>query len=62
MKKQELVEEIEAFAAARASGNTLLAQRQKASLEHTLSRLLDDLPEVTQEASQPELKQLPGIP
>jgi hypothetical protein len=46
MNKQLLIDEIEAFAAARASGNPLLIQRQIVNLERLLAQLPDELPKV----------------
>lgn len=43
MTKQHLVQEIEAYAAARASGNTTLIQRSIAALQQALSALPDEL-------------------
>lgn len=43
MTKQQLVQEIEAYAAARASGNTTLIQRSIAALQQALSALPDEL-------------------
>lgn len=45
MKKSELIDEINAFAAARASGNPLLSQRQAQVVEEIMSKLPDELPE-----------------
>lgn len=47
MQKTELVDEINAFAAARASGNPLLLTRQAAKLEELMSRLPDEVEERT---------------
>lgn len=45
MKIVELLVEIEAYAAAKASGNQLLLERQKQVLETALNRLPEELPE-----------------
>jgi hypothetical protein len=45
MKTVELLVEIEAYAAAKASGNQLLLQRQKQMLETALNKLPEELPE-----------------
>lgn len=49
MKKDALILEIEAYAAAHKSQNALLMQRQAAALNGLLESLPDDLPEKTKE-------------
>ena len=54
MTKSSLIDEINAFAAARASGNPLLIQRQAQMLESAMSKLPEELPEVmTPEVESP---------
>lgn len=43
MTKQQLIEEIEGYAAAKATGNITLIQRQAAVLKQALDALLDNL-------------------
>jgi CO/xanthine dehydrogenase Mo-binding subunit len=45
MKKSELIDEINAYGAARAIGNPLLVQRQTQALEMIMQRLAEELPE-----------------
>lgn len=45
MKTTDLIAEIEAYAAAKASGNVLLARRQGGVLQGLLGQLPEELPE-----------------
>ncbi len=49
MQKSILVDEINAFAAARASGNLALTQRQAQVLDALIAKLPDELPEKEEE-------------
>lgn len=53
MKKSLLIDEINAFATARASGHPLLIQRQGEVLEAVMSKLPDELPEIEVSTTDP---------
>lgn len=48
MTKQELMQEIDGYAVAKATGFPLLIERQLAVLQTLLAKLPDQLPEITE--------------
>lgn len=56
MKKTDLIAEIDAYAAAKASGNQLLLARSVNALQSTLALLPDEIAEVKAEPSDPPVK------
>lgn len=54
MKRDDLTQEIEAYATAKASGNGLLIKRQGDVLQGLLNQLPEELPEKKQKNLNPE--------
>lgn len=62
MTKKVLIEEIEAYAAARATGNTALIQRQGEVLKRLLDALSDELQVTLTEPAQEAVVTSPSDP